>query len=303
MSGGAEAAVGERLAAVGARVDRELVRVLDRELDGLPGRIGEAVRHAVLGPGKRVRPLLTLGARRAAGGEEAGGAVRIACSVELVHAYSLVHDDLPCMDDDVLRRGRATVHVGFGVPMAVGVGAALMPMAVRAVLDGARALGLPAAAASRLVTILARASGAGGMVGGQLRDLAAEGKAVGREELEAIHRGKTAALMEAAVRMGAVSAGAPEGLEERLGRFGRRLGMAFQAVDDILDETGDAAQLGKAGGRDRDLEKATYPSVFGLGGARRVARQLAARARRELEGLGRTELLDDVAAFVTQRER
>ena len=288
---------------LGRRVDAALEGLLDEELRGVPEVAAAAVRYAVLGPGKRIRPLLLLGARRAAGAELSSGAERLACSVELVHAYSLVHDDLPCMDDDVLRRGRPTLHVRFGVPVAVGAGAALMPLAVRAVLTGAGDLGLDGSAADRLVAILARASGGSGMVGGQLRDLQAEGRPVDRDELEDIHRGKTAALIAASVRMGAVSAGAPPPMEERLARFGRHLGLAFQAVDDILDVTADAEQLGKKGGRDRDLGKATYPSVLGLERATAAARSFANRARSELEGIGRTELLEDVVSFVVERER
>lgn len=301
---GAERGVGagSRLAPVSRRVDRALERLLDEALEGVEADAAAAIRHAVLTPGKRVRPLLLLGARRAAGGAPGAAADRLACSVELVHAYSLVHDDLPCMDDDVLRRGRPTVHVRYSVPTAVAAGAALMPLAVEAVLDGARALELAPTARRRLAAILTRASGGEGMVGGQLRDLAAEGHEVDRSALEAIHAGKTAALMEAAVRMGAVSADAPPALEERLGRFGRRLGLAFQAVDDILDVTGDAEQLGKTGGRDRALGKATYPSVLGLDRARGVARELAADARAELDGLERSELLEDVVTFVVERE-
>ena len=291
------------LSELGRRIDAALERLLDEELRGVPGRGAAAVRHAVLGPGKRIRPLLLLGGRRAAGGDLSTGAERLACSVELVHAYSLVHDDLPCMDDDVLRRGRPTLHVRFGVPVAVGAGAALMPLAVRAVLASTEELGLDGATARRLVEILARASGGSGMVGGQLRDLQAEGRPVDRGELEAIHRGKTAALIAAAVRMGAVSAGAASPLEERLDRFGRHLGLAFQAVDDILDETADVEQLGKKGGRDRDLGKATYPSVLGLERATAAARSFAEAARSELEGIGRTELLEDVVSFVVERER
>ncbi len=300
---GGDVEAGERLAPVSRRVDRALEQLLAEELEGVGADAAAAVRHAVLSPGKRIRPLLLLGARAAAGGEDGPGADRLACSVELVHAYSLVHDDLPCMDDDVLRRGRPTVHVRFAVPTAVAAGAALMPLAVRAVLGGAASLGLDPVARRRLVATLTRASGAGGMVGGQLRDLAAEGHRVDRAGLEAIHAGKTAALLEAAARMGALSARAPHELEERLGRFGHTLGLAFQAVDDILDVTGDAEQLGKTGGRDRALGKATYPSVLGLERARRVARALAEEARSELAGLEGAGLLADVATYAVERER
>ncbi|MFW6193166.1 MAG: polyprenyl synthetase family protein, partial [Gemmatimonadota bacterium] len=284
------------------RVDRALSSLLRRELDGVAEGAAEAVRHAVLSPGKRVRPSLVVAAYRAAGGS-GKGIGELACSVELVHAYSLVHDDLPCMDDDVLRRGRPTLHVRVGARRAAFVGAALMPLAARAVRRSSRELGLGGERGRRLLRILCSAAGARGMVGGQLRDLRAEGRTVDRSELEEIHRRKTAALIAAAVRMGAVAARADRALVERLSRFGRRLGLAFQAVDDILDVTGDAGELGKDGGRDRDLGKATYPSVLGLGEAERVSRELAAAARAELDGLDGTATLEALTDFVVERRR
>ena len=285
------------------RVDETLRSLLERELSGVPEGAASAVRHAVLSPGKRIRPLLLLAAHRAAGGRPSAPVLELACSVELVHAYSLAHDDLPCMDDDVLRRGRATLHVRFGPPAAILAGAALMPMAARAVWRGGGGAGLEEGRVRRLLGLLTEASGGAGMVGGQLRDLRAEDRAVGREELERIHRGKTAALLEASARMGAVAAGAGEPLVERLGRFGARLGLAFQTVDDILDVTGDARELGKSGGRDRALGKATYPSVVGLDEAERLSRELAEAARRELEGLERTGALERLTSFVVERRR
>lgn len=308
MNPTAEALPGDRSTAGPAprlrgRVERALHRIVEEELAGLSGRTPRAIRDAVLSPGKRIRPLLLLGAHRSVAGEIPGAAVELACSVELVHAYSLVHDDLPSMDDDVLRRGRPTVHVRYGVRTAVLVGASLMPMAVRVVVRAGDRLGLDGVRIRRLVGGLARASGGTGMVGGQLMDLRAEGRPVEAAELERIHLGKTAALMEAAVRMGAVSAGADGDRVERAGRFGRELGLAFQAVDDILDETGDARELGKSGGRDRALGKATYPSVMGLEAAREAARALAASAREELTGMGEDDVLDEIVDFVVRRRR
>lgn len=300
--GDGDAAASERVEALRRRVDRALEAFLGNELEGVGEGTAEAVRHAVLSPGKRVRPSLVLAAHEAAGG--AGeGIGELACSVELVHAYSLVHDDLPCMDDDVLRRGRPTLHVRVGPAAAAFVGAALMPLAARAVWRSSRRLGLEPGTGRRLLRILCEAAGARGMVGGQLRDLRAEDREVGRDELEEIHRGKTAALIAAAVRMGAVAARADRDLVERLGRFGGRLGLAFQAVDDILDVTGDTGELGKSGGRDRALGKATYPSVLGLEEAERVSRELAAAAREELAGLDRSEGLEALTDFVVERRR
>lgn len=306
------------LAGLAARVEAALPVVLDRELADAPEAVASPVRYAVLGPGKRLRPLLLLAGWRAAGGEATGpvateeaaaaapqedAAAALACSVELVHAYSLVHDDLPCMDDDVLRRGRPTVHVRYGAAATVLAGAGLMPLAARTVWRAAASLGLEPARGRRLLGILADAAGARGMVGGQLLDLRAEGRATTREELERIHRGKTAALMAASVRMGAVAARAPVDTEARLGRFGVALGLAFQAVDDILDLTGEEAEIGKTSGRDVALGKATYPSVLGLEEAERVSRQLADEARRELAGLASTRELEILTDLVVERRR
>lgn len=283
-------------------VELALAAVVEEELSGLPPASTDPVRHAVLSPGKRMRPLLVMAAHDAAGGH-APEAATLACAVELVHAYSLVHDDLPCMDDDVLRRGRPSLHVRFGVPTAVYAGSALMPLAVRVVDRGSDELGLGRERRAELLRTLTVAAGAGGMVGGQLRDLRAEGRPVTREELEEIHRGKTAALMAASTRLGAVSAGAGDEIVERLTRFGRTLGLAFQAVDDILDVTGSVRQLGKTSGRDADLRKATYPSVLGLEASRKVSRELAAAARIELDGLADVEALEAIVAWVVDRER
>lgn len=285
------------------RVDRALEAFLARELEPVEGATTEAVRHAVLSPGKRIRPSLLLAAFEAGGGDASRAADALACSVELVHAYSLVHDDLPCMDDDVLRRGRPTLHVRIGPERAALVGAGLMPLAARAVWRGTDELGLEPRLRRRLLADLCEAAGAAGMVGGQLRDLRAEGRRVDRAELEVIHRGKTAALIAAAVRMGALAAEADPDTVDRLGRFGRRLGLAFQAVDDILDVTGETDELGKSGGRDRALGKATYPSVLGLEEAERVSRRLAAAARSELEGLDRSGALEALTDYVVERRR
>ena len=254
----------------------------------------------MLSPGKRIRPLLLMAAYRAAGGT-ASRIVDLACSVELVHAYSLVHDDLPCMDDDVLRRGRPTVHVRFGVGPAVIVGAVLMPLAVQAILRSAGPLGLDELTTRRLITSLTAASGATGMVGGQLLDLRAEGRHVGRDELEIIHTGKTARLISASVEMGGIAAGSDEAKVERLERFGLRLGLAFQAIDDILDLRGDPKKLGKESGRDTALRKATYPGLFGLEEAESMSRRLASAAASELAELEEATELRDLAGYIINR--
>ena len=282
------------------RIETALVRMLDGLLEDVPDRAAEPIRYAVLGPGKRIRPLLLMAACRATGGDPEAAAP-IACSVELVHAYSLVHDDLPCMDDDVLRRGRPTLHVRYGTPSAVLAGAALMPLAVRAIRVGTGRLGLDDAAARALVQRLTVAAGGQGMVGGQLLDLRAEGRMVTPEELETIHLGKTARLIAASAAMGGMAAGAAAEQVNRLERFGTRLGLAFQATDDILDLRGTTDELGKESGRDTALGKATYPAVHGLVEAERLSRQLVASAERELEGLPEAGDLRTIADWILAR--
>jgi len=281
-------------------LDRALTAFLAEELDALPPDVSESVRYAVQSPGKRIRPLLLMASYRAAGGEDPRIA-DLALSVELVHAYSLVHDDLPCMDDDVLRRGRPTVHVRFGVPRAVLTGAALMPLAVKSIVRSGPLLGLDAGTVDRLVEILTEASGASGMVGGQLLDLRAEGRAVTLQELEQIHLGKTARLIAACAVMGGLAAGAPEPGLEALRRFGLQIGLAFQAVDDILDLRGTAGELGKESGRDRALGKATYPSLFGLEETERISRAFADAAIGELDLVDRPDSLRAIASYVIER--
>ncbi len=290
-------------------VDGALVEVLARALGDAPSPMAEAIRYAVLAPGKRVRPLLFVAAYDAGGGwttrrnGDRGAVLRLACGVELVHAYSLVHDDLPCMDDDGLRRGRPTVHVRFGEREAILAGAALMPLAVEVVGEAAVELGVDGVAASRLTEILTFASGGGGMVGGQLLDLRAEGREVGIDELERIHEGKTARLFQAACLMGGVAGGASEDVVARLGRYGRSLGLAFQVVDDILDVTGTAQSMGKVGGRDAELGKATYPHLVGLEQARAHAANLVSSALGELEAIEESSGLARIATMVVERER
>lgn len=280
--------------------DRALESFLREELAPVDSVVAESVRYAVLSPGKRIRPLLLMASYRALGGEEPAVA-DLAVSVELVHAYSLVHDDLPCMDDDVLRRGRPTVHVKFGVPLAVLTGASLMPLAARAILRSRSLLGLESETVDRLVGVLASASGAEGMVGGQLLDLRAEGRPVTREELERIHSGKTGRLIAACTVMGGIAAGASEPKLAALRRFGLDIGLAFQAVDDILDLKGTAGELGKESGRDRALGKATYPALFGVKETERISQAFAEAAMAELDHFDRPEGLGAIASYVIER--
>ena len=260
----------------------------------------EAIRYSLLGEGKRLRAVLLLEAYRACGGT--GDARDLAASVEVVHAYSLVHDDLPCMDDDDVRRGRPTVHRVYGVPVATAAGLAMVPLAARAAWHSARALGRPDAEAGDIVRELMVASGGGGMIGGQLLDLEAEGLHVTVDALERVHRLKTGALITASVTLGARAARASVARREALARYGSAIGLAFQIADDVLDITATTDELGKTAGRDIDLHKSTYPALLGVEGAIAKAVALiedgcAALAEEHLL----TPTLEQLARFIVER--
>ena len=269
-----------------------------------PAGLGEAMRYAVLDGGKRLRPLLTLAAARAvAGAGELPAAMRSACAVELIHAYSLVHDDMPCMDNDVLRRGKPTVHVAYGEAQALLAGDALQALAFELLTpdDGSVA---PAVQA-RLCAALARAAGHHGMAGGQAIDLAHVGLAMTEAALRDMHRRKTGAMLEVSVHMGALSAGADGPTLACLQRYAQAIGLAFQVVDDILDVTADSATLGKTAGKDQANDKPTFVSLLGLAGAQAQAQALLQDA---LAALDAAVLSDDgalraLAHMVVQRDR
>jgi farnesyl diphosphate synthase len=266
-----------------------------------PANLGEAMRYAVLDGGKRLRPLLVLGAAEAVRGN-LDAALRAACAVELIHAYSLVHDDMPCMDNDVLRRGKPTVHVAFGEATALLAGDALQALAFE--LLAPEDANIPDRTQAALCRLLAQAAGQAGMAGGQAIDLAAVGKSLTEDELRRMHRLKTGALLQASVMMGAAcgeaSAQARHGLEE----YGRALGLAFQVVDDILDVTADSATLGKTAGKDALNDKPTYVSLLGLERARAYAGELLEQARTALAttGLEDTRALLALAQMVVHRD-
>jgi geranylgeranyl pyrophosphate synthase len=288
------------LAAAQRTIEDALNHVCDRGLVGLPAPIADAVRYSMLGGGKRLRPQLVLSVYRAAGGK--GDASLLAASVEIVHAYSLVHDDLPCMDNDSVRRGRPTLHRVYGVTVATIAGVTMVPFAARTALEGARALGLPLDTCGSIVRELMRASGAGGMVGGQLLDLEGEGQALTLADLERIHRAKTGALIAASVRIGATAAGARGARADALDRYGGSVGLAFQIADDVLDATATSEQLGKTAGRDAALGKVTYPAVLGVDGAVARAGELADDACRALESVNLlTPELAHLARFSVSR--
>lgn len=266
----------------------------------LPAPVADAVTYSLGGGGKRIRAHLLLAAYRAAGGR--GDASRLAAAVEVVHAYSLVHDDLPCMDDEALRRGKPTVHIVFGVGAATVAGVAMVPLAVCCAADAARRLQLPETTVERIVTQLMQASGAGGMIGGQLLDLEAERRPTALADLERIHLAKTGALIAAAARIGGIAANvAPRG-EVALDRFGMALGLAFQIADDVLDVTATSDQLGKTAGRDATLAKSTYPALLGVRGAAGRADALALAACDALREAGLlTTPLENLARFAVER--
>jgi geranylgeranyl diphosphate synthase, type II len=265
------------------------------------GTDGEALAYALGTSGKRVRPALVLASFRAAGGT-ASGIAGIAAAVEIVHTYSLVHDDLPCMDDDAQRRGRPTTHVAFDVGTATRAGFVLVPVAVEELVAAAGELGLDPERLGRMGDILLEASGIRGMVGGQWLDLEAEGRRSSLAELVEIHRRKTGALITAACALGGVAAGADEDTIAALTAYGASVGLAFQIADDLLDATATTEELGKTAGRDATLSKATYVSVLGLDGAREEAHRHADLAIAALAGLGPAgTALRTLAGYIVQR--
>jgi geranylgeranyl pyrophosphate synthase len=254
---------------------------LCRELPAMPAPVASAVQYALCGTGKRLRGILLCASYRAAGG--GGNVAELAAAVETIHAYSLVHDDLPCMDNDDMRRGRATTHRVAGVPTAVVAGVAMIPVAAHAADRAARKLYGGAARAAPIVRALMEAAGASGMIGGQLQDLIAENSPADTlEKLERIHRAKTGALMAASARIGGIAAGAAQSAIDALASFGGDLGLAFQIVDDVLDVTSSSALLGKTAGRDAALGKSTYPALLGVEGAMARAVELARHGCRTL---------------------
>ena len=293
----------DRVAASRAAVERalaELVESRDTLTDDCPDDLRAAIAHSLLAGGKRLRPVLVLLGCEACGGN-VERALPLASAVELVHTYSLVHDDLPAMDDDALRRGRPTCHVAFGEAAAILAGDAMLTLAFELAPRG-----LPGDVAAACVVELARAAGACGMVGGQAADLAAEREPASvrtGEHLAAIHRRKTGALLACGPSLGARAAGADESRRTALLRYGRDLGLAFQIADDLLDLTGDAQTMGKSVRKDDAAGKLTYPALYGEADSRRRAADLIARARGELAMFGpAAEPLDELARFVLDRD-
>jgi farnesyl diphosphate synthase len=287
------------MGAVQARMEETLARLLPGAQHA-PARLHEAMRYATLEGGKRVRPLLAFGA-----GELAGAPVQrleiAAAAVELIHAYSLVHDDLPCMDDDVLRRGKPTLHVRYGEATALLAGDALQSLAFQVLAE--HRLADEPAAQIEMIRTLALAAGSRGMAGGQAVDLEATGRQLELPELEFMHIRKTGALIRAAVVLGA-ACGAPlaEAARERLDRYAKCIGLAFQVVDDVLDAAASTATLGKTAGKDSRQGKPTYVQAIGVARARALAEELREQAHAALEGFGgRARRLAQLADYIVRR--
>ena len=280
------------------RVETALAAALPAADDLQPAPLCAAMRYAELGSGKRLRPILAIAGCEAAGGD-GELALAPAVAVECIHAYSLVHDDLPALDDDDLRRGRATTHRAFDEATAILVGDALQTLAFQAIAD---AEALDEAVRLRMTRSLAHAVGAGGMVGGQALDLALENQRTDLAGLQRIHRLKTGALLQASVELGALAAGAEPETREALGAFGGHIGLAFQITDDVLDVEGDTEALGKTAGANAAHHKATYPALLGLEESKHLAAAEIDRALARLEDLGEpAEPLRALARYIIDR--
>lgn len=288
------------LSAERRRVEAALEAALEELLPLFPPSTRDAVRWGVAGGGKRLRPILCAAAYHAGGGEH-HAIYALAVSLELIHAYSLIHDDLPCMDDAAVRRGLPAVHRQFGEKVAAVAGALLIPAALLQAWRGARELGLPPEKARGILEELSRAAGAGGMVGGQVLDLLGEGQALSAAELEELHWRKTGALLRAALRMGGMAAGLDGPQLEALEQYGAAVGLAFQIADDVLDATSTLAALGKEPS-DAALGKSTYVALWGLEEARSRARWWAREAVEALRSAGvSSPALMALAGYVVSR--
>jgi geranylgeranyl diphosphate synthase, type II len=280
-----------------AAVDAELERLIPSE-DTLPHSIHRAMRYSVQAGGKRVRPILCLESARIFS-PDVTSVLPVACALEFIHTYSLIHDDLPALDNDDLRRGKPTCHKKFGEAAAILAGDALLTLAFEVL---ANAPLQPARRVAILSHVAASAGTVKGMVGGQVADLEAEGRAIQPEDLEYIHKSKTAALIRASIVAGAIAGGADDENVARLKRFGETIGWAFQVVDDILDVEESSAALGKTAGKDAAQNKATYPSLYGLDKSRAFAKELETRAMSELEPYGaRAARLRELAELIVHR--
>lgn len=286
-------ALAEYLAAVRTRVDTVLAAVTNDDA---------VVRYSLLGEGKRLRPTLVFASHEALNGSSSAGVAELAAALEVVHAYSLVHDDLPCMDNDDLRRGRPTTHRAFDVPRATRAGYEMVALAARVLSQGLATLALAPERNRAIRLELFRAAGAGGMIGGQALDLEAEAKALPIEALAEVHRRKTGALIAASCVIGGLSANASPGHIAGLRAFGDAIGLAFQIADDVLDATATSDQLGKTAGKDAARAKATFVTLLGVGAARAEAERLAVKAVAHLRDAGlASPMLVELANYIVTR--
>ncbi len=270
---------------------------------GPSGKVVEAMRYSLSAGGKRVRPILMMAACEAVGGDF-NPIMPAACAMECVHTYSLIHDDLPAMDDDDLRRGKPTCHKVFGEAVAILAGDALLTYAFELMTYPEMLTHLDSRLVNRAIHVFARAAGVSGMVGGQTADVLFEGKPIDAQTLDYIHRHKTGALIRASVEMGALLGGGAAQQVERLSRYGTALGLAFQVVDDLLDVVGDEEKLGKPVGSDERNRKATYPALFGLEETRKRAEELKNEALENLSSFGpEADPLRAIAIYVVERDR
>ena len=284
-------------------VDKALDQAITLIESELESDIGDAIRHGVMSDGKRLRPILCTTAYRECGGRAEKNVYDLSASLEIIHAYSLMHDDLPCMDDAELRRGQATTHSVFGEDVTIRAAAALIPAAARQALQSARKLECGASGAAAVVQELLEAAGAGGMVGGQWLDLLGEGQTLNPKELDELHRRKTGALLTASLVMGALAAAAEKETVSALASYGHSIGLAFQITDDVLDATQSAELLGK-NPSDVDLNKSTYVGLYGLDQAKEHARERIADALDALESIPiDAPVLSILARYVVERER
>ena len=284
-------------------VDKALDQAITLIESELESDIGDAIRHGVMSDGKRLRPILCTTAYRECGGRAEKNVYDLSASLEIIHAYSLMHDDLPCMDDAELRRGQATTHSVFGEDVTIRAAAALIPAAARQALQSARKLECGASGAAAVVQELLEAAGAGGMVGGQWLDLLGEGQTLSPKELDELHRRKTGALLTASLVMGALAAAAEKETVSALASYGHSIGLAFQITDDVLDATQSVELLGK-NPSDVDLNKSTYVGLYGLDQAKEHARERIADALGALESIDiDAPVLTVLARYVIERER
>ncbi|MBI9084304.1 MAG: polyprenyl synthetase family protein [Desulfobacterales bacterium] len=284
-----------------SRIDHHLTERLENS--PAPTLLTRAMTYSLMAGGKRIRPILCLASAEAVGRGDTG-ILTAACAIEMIHTYSLIHDDLPAMDDDALRRGKPTCHTAFDEATAILAGDALLTLAFEVLAHTAQSAGIAPDRWLRVIGGVARAAGRSGMIEGQMQDMAAEGNPLDLDRLERMHALKTGALIEVSVFTGALLAGADEWQTDRLGRYARNIGLAFQVCDDLLNVYGDSEQMGKATGTDHERGKATYPALMGLGPSRRLAEDLVHESLKAIEEFdNRSDPLRAIARYTIDRTR